>query len=360
MRELPFLTFEFGKLPPQKTLLYPSLDGIRGMAAGMVVYGHAGYFGWVPLLPGCASIGVLLFFFLSGFLMACHYPPPSPRTYQARSIILYWGAFLLRRLLRIYPAYLIVCFIGYILLMPAIPPEFKPVNEANTVTFSHAMLRLATFQAPLGIYWTIEAELFFYLLYPLIVTCSSLTGKTSICLFFLFVVLTIVRHRFSSPWCGFTSIFVAGMWTSEIRRHGGLYLESLGRRGGLAALGLSAFFLLTFLISKANPTQQFIWKWEPAFCILFSLIFFDLVGSNGLVMTFLSSGPCRCIGKMSYSAYLAHIISFYYTVRHFAAPFPNGFIALMVMTIVTTGFYFIFERPLNLLSKMVKVVTPNK
>ena len=47
----------------------------------MVAYGHAGYFGgkhpWVPLLSGCATIGVILFFFLSGFLMAHHYLPTA-------------------------------------------------------------------------------------------------------------------------------------------------------------------------------------------------------------------------------------------------------------------------------------------
>jgi peptidoglycan/LPS O-acetylase OafA/YrhL len=63
---------------------------------------------------------------------------------------------------------------------------------------------------------------------------------------------------------------------------------------------------------------------------------------------------------MSYSAYLSHIIAFYYTQRTFAAPFQNGLIVLMVLVMVTTGFYFIFERPLNLLSKIVKVETPNK
>src|SRR5258706_6619405 len=80
-----------GDLP--KATHYPSLDGLRGLAACMVVYGHAGYFGWVPLLSGCATIGVMLFFFLSGFLMWGTYLPAPSSGFFNRSILNYWAAF---------------------------------------------------------------------------------------------------------------------------------------------------------------------------------------------------------------------------------------------------------------------------
>jgi peptidoglycan/LPS O-acetylase OafA/YrhL len=87
----------------RSTTYYPALDGLRGLAALMVVYGDMGYVGWVPLVVGCASIGVVLFFFLSSFLMGHHYMPGASRGMPDKKDLRYWGAFLSRRLMRVYP-----------------------------------------------------------------------------------------------------------------------------------------------------------------------------------------------------------------------------------------------------------------
>ena len=49
------------------------LDGLRGLAALLVVYSHAGQQGLVPKNTGTGQIGVMLFFILSGFLMGWLY-----------------------------------------------------------------------------------------------------------------------------------------------------------------------------------------------------------------------------------------------------------------------------------------------
>ena len=54
----------------------PQLDGLRGAAAMIVVLAHAGNLGLIWRNPQSGHIGVMLFFALSGFLMAWLYGHP--------------------------------------------------------------------------------------------------------------------------------------------------------------------------------------------------------------------------------------------------------------------------------------------
>jgi peptidoglycan/LPS O-acetylase OafA/YrhL len=203
-----------------KSTYYPSLDGLRGMAACMVVYGHAGYFGWVPLLSGCATIGVLLFFFLSGFLMGDHYlPAPSSRLFN-KSTLSYWTAFLFRRFLRVYPPYFFAPILGYLLLMPLMPPDFGEARQFESLSIAHELAKIATFKGPQGIYWTIQVELFFYMLYPFIISLCLLCRNTGGALLFVFCALTLAKYQAPQlgQWPGFTSIFVPGFLPPSWRR----------------------------------------------------------------------------------------------------------------------------------------------
>ena len=80
----------------QPTIL--ALDGIRAAACLAVVLGHAGYQGFTFVLSGLATFGVMLFFALSGFLMAYHYLPE-------RFSLRYWVSFLTHRFIRVYPPF---------------------------------------------------------------------------------------------------------------------------------------------------------------------------------------------------------------------------------------------------------------
>src|SRR5271155_4709859 len=68
----------------------PALDGLRGFACLLVLFSHAGWAGLCPRLPIAGHLGVMVFFTLSGFLMAYLYMP-------GRLSMRYWLAFLLRR-----------------------------------------------------------------------------------------------------------------------------------------------------------------------------------------------------------------------------------------------------------------------
>ena len=85
----------------------PSLDGLRGLAVLMEVFGHMSRSG-VHLHPrrdlgGLGTPGVYLFFVLSSFLLTRQLLAKDKRELiSARS----WATYLLRRALRIYPLFI--------------------------------------------------------------------------------------------------------------------------------------------------------------------------------------------------------------------------------------------------------------
>jgi peptidoglycan/LPS O-acetylase OafA/YrhL len=129
-----------------------SLDVMRGLAILFVVIGHftpATNAFQFSLTFGLSLTGVVLFFFLSGFLM--------DRTFaQDRRV----GPYLIRRAFRILPMYWI---------------SIAVVFFSEGVWSAKDVIANATFTAPIfgvtrmsGIYWTLYIEVLFYALVPLL------------------------------------------------------------------------------------------------------------------------------------------------------------------------------------------------
>jgi len=83
----------------------PALDGVRGLAVLIVLMSHTSSFG----MYGQGSLGVLLFFFLSGFVLSIPFAE-NPRLIRSRkSLIKYFS----NRALRIVPIFWIACILIY-------------------------------------------------------------------------------------------------------------------------------------------------------------------------------------------------------------------------------------------------------
>src|SRR5689334_2522662 len=96
----------------QRTSRLPSLDGLRAMSIGFVLFGHlANQPGLIPLprlfLGSLASLGVRVFFVISGFLITSLLLVEKERS---GSISL--RSFYFRRTMRIFPP-----FYGYVAVM---------------------------------------------------------------------------------------------------------------------------------------------------------------------------------------------------------------------------------------------------
>ena len=85
---------------PKSKFHIPSLDGIRTVAVMIVFLSHAG----LTFIPG--GFGVTIFFFLSGYLITT-----MLRREHDRDNRIDFKKFYMRRVLRIWPAFYLVCLL---------------------------------------------------------------------------------------------------------------------------------------------------------------------------------------------------------------------------------------------------------
>lgn len=131
---------------------FPGIQALRAVAAIFVLIEHAlfvanqtkgmPYRSWYPLSYGL--VGIMLFFAISGFVIALNRKKPV-------------GEFVLRRLLRIYPSYW--------LAIPLAAAMLYPVRDVTVIPSEVLLFPSAFFNYDLEIpYWTLVFEMAFYAL----------------------------------------------------------------------------------------------------------------------------------------------------------------------------------------------------
>jgi peptidoglycan/LPS O-acetylase OafA/YrhL len=138
----------------------PELDGFRGLAVLFVLLAHSSFAGYDPLgidFNHFGSVGVYLFFVLSAYLI-------NRQMLEAlatqRATLKFWLRYALRRVLRIYPMYLLALIASYLLFANGFG---GPIHNADDI-LKHLSLTEAK-----GVFWTIPVEVAYYLISPLLV-----------------------------------------------------------------------------------------------------------------------------------------------------------------------------------------------
>lgn len=166
------LSFTAPKLPRQ----IPSLDGLRGTAIGLVIFGHAcathlaPAFLDRPFLTSLGNVGVRLFFVISGFLITTLLMRDIEQHGQIRLTTFY-----VRRTLRIFPA--VFFYIGVIWLLHlagVIDLTYKLGSrqyvESAVPDLIHAITFTQNYNHDYNWYfnhlWSLSVEEQFYLLWP--------------------------------------------------------------------------------------------------------------------------------------------------------------------------------------------------
>ena len=169
---------------PEKSRRYiPSLDGLRGLAAILVIAAQYGYAqtGWIALE---------FFFVLSGFLITA-----ILLTEKSRRLGEYLGRFYWRRLLRTFPAYfgyLLICIVVYVCIgqprgfldvLPSLATywynfDYLSDPHRSSVVFGHL--------------WSMSVEEQFYLVWPLFVFALN-TNHLRRVIIALIVLIPILR-----------------------------------------------------------------------------------------------------------------------------------------------------------------------
>lgn len=186
-----------GAAAPPPRPKYLCLQALRALAAlAVVAYHVGGPSGFETKLPGgshlmswaypVGALGVDLFFLISGFLMTVT-TASVPRGPASA------GLFLLRRAFRIYPAYLVITFV--IFLVYSWRPDLVNASQGTPPDVLASFLLLPQVGLPLLLVgWTLVYEMYFYLIFAATLLAPKrlfpviLTG---------WGLLTIVVHSFS-------------------------------------------------------------------------------------------------------------------------------------------------------------------
>ena len=139
-----------------------SLDGLRGLAVLVVLASHLSNRG-LHLLPGLnlsgiGKSGVYLFFVLSAFLLTRILMDRPAADYRQPRL---WLDYALRRVLRIWPVYLVLLLASWALTRAGVQGWHYQIDDASLL--GHLLLREGQ-----SVLWSIPVEFSYYLWLPLV------------------------------------------------------------------------------------------------------------------------------------------------------------------------------------------------
>ncbi|TIT07947.1 MAG: acyltransferase [Mesorhizobium sp.] len=262
-----------------------NLDGLRGLAALLVVAGHlCNVLGVLPGIfgDGGAQVGVQLFFCLSGFLMGMLY---LNAPFGGAEVIDFYR----RRIARVFPLYLVVVLASFF------APNFTAMRVLYPIDASNIADHLLFIRGT-SVLWTVPIEVQFYALFGLIWFMFSINKAASTLLLAVTVPLLVILSDPLGARLFFLSYFMIGIAVSLLPR-----------------VSSNAAFLTSFVlffagmpaVSHAIGVDLFsFWK-SPLNLAAAGLLVYTAIASPVATMT-LGSAPARCLGAISYSVYLLH------------------------------------------------------
>lgn len=348
------------------------IDSLRGIASLFVVLFHLidpifsnihislseTYLENIKIVARCIFNGsdwVSFFFVLSGFSLSLSYLKNKEE--------INLKSFILKRIFRIYPLYLVVLFVSFILF-----------NNGTSVISLLSQSLLFNFKNDLVITsWSLSVELIGSLLMPLFIIVYRNNKKT-------FYYLTIISFLFyngigmsQNAFFGFTVNFLMGIILSHFYSENKIEIPKKIK-----------YYLIPFIIFSFSfrwfidffPKIKYIIKDFTDFMNMDFHQFFYFISSIGsfalIYMTlsslksqlFLSNRILIYIGKISFSIYLTHflIIKLFYIKilglfvlvnNEYLIVFISVFVLLLFVILISSLTYFLIEKPFIDLSNKI-------
>lgn len=316
--------------PPVKTNRLIWIDCLRGLAAILVVYFHISIQSKKAVVSpdgplNLGLIAVFVFFIISGFVIRL-----------SLDGIKYSNRFLLRRIARVYPPYLICMSIAILLCFTGIFGEGMLLKQTKLfkLNSSKYILGVMTMEfenllgqsSPLGVYWTLSVELVFYTQIFLIV--KMLPSVKYSYLYILICFLSLVSDWFRYlPFLYFGNVY----WDYHTKKMPIWDCIPLA-------------FLLPLIYYFDNPADL---KF-PLSAIFALLIFHTAASFNRLV----ENRTTTYLGKISYSLYLVHMLVLGVN-QYFQVPLPV-FSGVMFSLATSHFFYRWIETPFVKISRKLQ------
>lgn len=332
----------------------PSLDGLRGLAIGLVLFRH---FDVSPYIPG--GFGVTVFFFISGLLIT----RLLLAEFESHGRINLTN-FYIRRFLRLMPA--LFALVGgtlavrwlYNLPLPTIgEPLSVLLYYRNYYNYQCDLVNFQPVMRGWNQTWSLAIEEHFYLLFPPSLILAIRYPKKIVLLFAVLAVLPLFlrtiywftlqlpeNYNYSASETRLDAI-LAGCLLSLVchYRFGKTTDRLFGNRwlfwGAVYGLGISFVFREPFFQGVLKYSVQEFCLFVLCYQILFK-------GEYPFLQSILQNGVLCFIGKISYSIYLWHWQARYIKVFYPDIGFLEFFLIAITITLVLACFsYFLIEMP---------------
>jgi peptidoglycan/LPS O-acetylase OafA/YrhL len=379
------IPYRFGRNTSRSYI--PELDGLRCLAIAFVMLFHSSlraaryiddvsrtkpsikdYYGIFPH----GEIGVLLFFFLSGFIVSMPFLSKPSAEWKVRE-------YYLSRTWRIYPPYFVAITLCYFALgiLGHVPSDAASYNDNVSLNQSYLAslfyMHGLIFNLPSPLdppMWSLEIEVLFYALLPAVVALYFASGKRNIrsclliCVIFALTFASSfangseIDNRFRWGLASHSYLFLTGIVIADIAGH----LTKQQRSQSLLMDFLFAFGLATVIYVglRLTETDSRPLRGSAAFLnevlSIAALLMIFFGGFYGRFVPGLLRSPwLRLVGTMCYSLYLTHVVAMQvvgeFLSRHFVSDVPGViyvvFVSLMIAASLITGFvfYIFVERP---------------
>jgi peptidoglycan/LPS O-acetylase OafA/YrhL len=301
-------------------------------------------------------LGVSFFFILSGFILAYNYQEALINGQKTRY------DFYLARFARIYPLHVLCFFIWIPLAYKEIfqTPLASLLNAASNLTLTQSFIPKEpvyfSFNLPS---WSISDEMFFYLMFPLIIGTFRFFNRSKTALLYiagtvlfiglmLFVIPSTYYHDifYINPLIRITDFIIGialyNLYVTISKKHGSI-------SAGWEYLSI-AVFVLFFVFRSYIPgvLRYSVYYWIPMSLIIFSFAF-----QKGLLSKLLSNKTLVLFGEISFGFYMFHYIILRYLIfinKHILKFDSELYIApvAFILTILISYLSFKwFETPLN-------------
>ncbi|CAI5725405.1 unnamed protein product [Hyaloperonospora brassicae] len=352
--------------PPTKVLF---LDGIRGLAAMLVVVQHSGRF--YPSLH-LGSVAVDAFFILSSFLLTWLFMKKSLKLIAQRASVRTWAIAILdyfqKRFFRVYPLFALVATVIWLL-----PYRYQSrcfyVSKSTHVN----LFKMLTFDSDqrFHVLWTLPLEIAYYFIIPVFVLATIamrrfwLVGAVPAMVWIVYEGYTYERQS-HMPLRPHMHTFVMGSLAAvayvkldtRIQKTSFqlLWWHKLLIRvveGLIILLMLSVCFRgLLFDWVVANPAAPP--KGFPFSSVFMAVIIVIEMMLPSCVSAMFEWNVFRFWGKISFSIYLLHTFVLKYQVISAQPYFINRFVAYLVLTnALATVSYYLVEYPSHLLAQRI-------
>ncbi len=304
-----------------------ALDGLRGIAALLVVFFHCGVELRFPpiVLPGFS--GVHLFFVLSGYLIS----RPFLARLLAEEPLPSWRKYCARRFMRIYPAYFValVVFVGMRFAGHLHTPTLRDVFLHLLLVFNWGTP--AEFLSINIAMWTLAIEAQFYVLLPIAATLAkrfvaARAGRGAVLVCVAFVLIGWLSRAVEYSWTlpgelrfrlpfSFLDLFAMGMFAAYLELKHASWLRGRALLRGALLLVAATMLLGTnaWLIAAGGgdwltpPTLVLSWLYPTFICAGCALVLLVVLTRVRDSVPLLTAAPLVFVGRISYSMYLFHV-----------------------------------------------------